>query len=227
MTNEDLALSVQRGNQDDFPALWRQVQRLAKLIANRYIPYLQPSDIDDLHQLAALGVWDACQTFDPLRGRFSIWMTYYIRQRILRELFKPRVQTISLDAPLSEDEDGTLLDVTPDTAAVDPQEAAIRSELAQRVREAVARLPPSERDIVALCDFQGMTFGEAAQASAMTEQRIKQHRVNAFRRLRSDPRMRMLRPDSSLHVGVAQFQITWTSSTELLAMKGVCKNEII
>lgn len=225
MTNEDLALSVQRGNQGDFPALWGQVQRLARRIANRYVPLVQPSDVEDLHQLAALGVWDACRTFDPLHGSFSNWMAYYIKQRIRRELLRPRVQTVSLDAPLSEDGEGTLLDVTPDESAEDPQTAAERTDLAQRVREAVARLPLHERRIVTLCDLNGLSFDEAAAEEAVPAQHIKQRRVNAFRHLRQDPRLRLLRPDSMLHVSVATFRNTWTSSTELLAMKGVHAHE--
>lgn len=42
--------------------------------------------VDDLLQAGAIGLWEAAERFDPDRGRFTTWATFFVREEIGRAL---------------------------------------------------------------------------------------------------------------------------------------------
>lgn len=61
-----------------------------------------------------------------------------------------------------------------------------REERAQAVHAALARLPESQRVVVHLHRFEGMTFPEIAEALGTTEGAVKLRAFRAYERLRKD-----------------------------------------
>lgn len=61
-----------------------------------------------------------------------------------------------------------------------------REEIAQAVQAAIARLPESQRVVVHLHRFEGMTFPEIAQVLGTTEGAVKLRAFRAYERLRKE-----------------------------------------
>lgn len=130
---------------------------------------------DDVIQAGTLGLMRAAQKYDPARGfAFSTYAAYWIRQGIGRHVESDRLVHVPVHAqrgtrPESVTEWGRKLrgDVEAGAAAAmarpesldatgrptrggdDPAEEAERADLIDRVRDAVASLPPLEREAVA------------------------------------------------------------------------------
>lgn len=224
-TNEELALAVKAGDAGAFDQLWAQVEAFAWMKAAKYLPFAERNggaDLDDLHQLAALGVWRAARSFEGGRGvPFLSWAGVHIRMQIRRGLAldgRQRIEntcTASLDAPLPGVEDCTLADTLIDEAATDPLEAATQSNMRQIVREAVASLPPSERDIVAKHDLAGVPLAKIASETGLQVYQVKSRRKHAHQALRRKHSIQELATKGYyIYYSLGRFKRTFTSSVE-------------
>ncbi|MDO5476900.1 MAG: sigma-70 family RNA polymerase sigma factor [Eubacteriales bacterium] len=139
----------------------------------------------------------------------------------------------SLDAPLSAGEDDAvcLSDIIPDTGAdiEEPTtEAIFRQQRRRAVWDAVDSLEAAqEREAVRLYYREGMTYQQAAEVMGVSAQRVRAVIAQAFRKLRTRKKYRVLRefvdlsPLYSMGIrgGIGSFNRTWTSSTENAALK--------
>ena len=104
----------------------------------------------------------------------------------------------SLNAPITEDEDGlTRGDVLPDTATLTPEESAIAGEVARIVRERRKEiLDPRERLIIELRqgfeDGRTWTLEETGRRLGVTRERVRQIEEKAHKKLAADPVLREL-----------------------------------
>ena len=64
------------------------------------------------------------------------------------------------------------------------EDAVDASDRAARVRAALAELPESQRVVVVLHRYEGLTFGEIARALGTTEGAVKLRAFRAYERLR-------------------------------------------
>jgi len=93
--------------------LFRKNTKLAYYTLHRYIP--KYSQDEDMKQVALLGLWKACLTFDERRNcRFSTYAMKCILNQVNQEFRKTRVPTISIETPISDD-GLTLGDILVDT----------------------------------------------------------------------------------------------------------------
>jgi RNA polymerase sigma-70 factor, ECF subfamily len=81
-------------------------------------------------------------------------------------------------------------DAAPHEAQVDPDtplERMLRDEAAERVRRAVAALPPHYRDVVILCELSELSYAEAAQVCGIdigtVRSRLSRARTHLAQRL--------------------------------------------
>ena len=93
------------------------------------------------------------------RARVSTWLFTIVRNRVTDHLrarvSKPLVLTGEVGAAEGPSQENPANDPT-------PEDAAIRSECAQRVRQALAELPEPQREVVTLKAYGGLTLAEAA-----------------------------------------------------------------
>lgn len=105
---------------------------------------------------------------------------------------------VSMDAPFSAGEEGSLLDVLEDDSEVTPDEALIIDSLKREVKRALATLTERESDVVRL--YYGLTSGEALTLEeigsrlGLTRERVRQIKEKAIRRLRHNARCKSLKP---------------------------------
>lgn len=104
---------------------------------------------------------------------------------------------VSVDAPFSQGEDGSLLDVLSDVNESNPEKQLLTDSLAQEVQRALSTLPKREAEVIAfyfgLNNNNAMTLEEIGEKFNLTRERVRQIKEKATRRLRHASRSTTLR----------------------------------
>ena len=144
------------GDDQAFTALYRrhqgQVYRFALLMSGSV------AIAEDVTQEVFLVLIREAQRYDPARGELSAFLYGVARNHVLRRIERDRSFV-----PLIEDSDAS--EAVPLTQLIDrddPLGNFTRNEVIRLVRQAVVALPARYREAVVLCDFQELTYAEAA-----------------------------------------------------------------
>ena len=164
--------------------------RLALWIAGRWARG-RPQLADDLRQEACLALMVAATKFDPNHPRAS-WPGF-VRSRVdyailgFLSRLKKNQERFPEARPIVDLEDGTATQAV-DLLPVDPSplQEPERSYIAARAREAVAALPPRERDVVnrRYLAGDGATLEVVGNALGVSRERVRQLEQRALRALR-------------------------------------------
>jgi len=118
-------------------------------------------------------------------------------EKKVRETMKMSTRTISVDAPLDQDEDLRFLDVFVSEDVPGTDEPLIRESLAREIQRSLATLAEKEREIINL--FYGIgvphnyTLEEIGDMFDLTRERVRQIKEKAIRRLKHSSRSRLLK----------------------------------
>lgn len=125
------------------------------------------SDADDVVQELFLALIRSARGYDPTRGELRSYLYGLARRLILQRL--PAEPPVNDDTPEPMVED-------------DPFERLDLEQRLELVRTAVASLPASYREVVALCDLEEMSYAEAAvtMGCAVGTVRSRLHRARAM-----------------------------------------------
>ena len=154
---ELLRLSI-AGDEQGFTALYRRhqgsVYRFALLMSG------STAIAEEVTQEVFLVLIRAAQRYDPARGSLNAYLYGVARNQVLRVLERERPYV-----PLVEEsETAEVVMLAQLIAQDDPFGDCTRNELINLVRQAVLALPAHYREVVVLCDFQEMSYAEAAVA---------------------------------------------------------------
>lgn len=161
---------------------------LVRNIANRMRPRGAQVEVDDLVSAGTIGLIEAVDRYDAKLGvPFASFAYLRIKGAMIDEM--PRLvasktspdassEPLSLDAPIIQEQNLTLMDVTVDRLAREPQRGAELSELL----EAVRRLPRREREMLGL-SAAGHTVTEIAQLYGCSQSLASQLLMQARFRL--------------------------------------------
>ncbi len=112
-------------------------------------------------------------------------------------VLKITTRTVSMDAPLTQDEDMSLLDVyvSDDNPSTDRE--LMKESLAREIQRSLATLTKKERDVINLYYGIGMNHGltldEIAMKFDLTRERVRQIKEKAIRRLKHTSRSKLLK----------------------------------
>jgi len=118
-------------------------------------------------------------------------------EKKVRETMKMSTRTISVDAPLDQDEDLRFLDVFVSEDVPGTDEPLIRESLAREIQRSLATLAEKEREIINL--FYGIgvphnyTLEEIGDMFDLTRERVRQIKEKAIRRLKHSSRSKLLK----------------------------------
>lgn len=148
-------------------------------------------DHDEAEDVAQEAFIKAYRALDSFRGQaqFSTWLyriaTNLCIDRARAKKRRPQ-QAYSLDEPLDKDEDKGGREV-PDST-FEPSKSVERKELRQTVRATMAEMPEKMRQVLIMCDMQGMPYEQIAQVLncpiGTVKSRLFHARADLARRLR-------------------------------------------
>ena len=154
---------------------WRKVFNLAYKFVGRH------DEAEDLTQDVFLKIFKALHTFDR-RANFQTWLISISRNLCIdhyRSVRKER-ETMARDVDASQ--------LTPASRGRSPLGELEQIDLRQRIREALAELPPTLREAVVLRDLQEFSYQEIADKLHLPEgtvkSRINRGRLELARQLR-------------------------------------------
>ncbi len=104
---------------------------------------------------------------------------------------------VSINAPFSQGEDGSLLDVLEDNSEVTPDSALITNSLQVEVARALSTLTIREAEVISfyfgLNGTNALTLEEIGEKFKLTRERVRQIKEKATRRLRNTSRSKTLK----------------------------------
>lgn len=149
MTTDEIAAAVQAGDADILE-LWRAVERFVWKMARRKIASLDGKrgvDVFDLAQVGFISMLEALNRFDAAKGgSFIGQLSMSLKtgfaeatgSRTARAFNEPLDNSISIETPLTDEENGDVLgDVIPDPAAELAFDEVSEADMAQRLHGAL------------------------------------------------------------------------------------------
>ncbi len=120
----------------------------------------------------------------------------------IEEILEAAKETISLEAPIGEDEDSTIGDFVADDSIPSTKKEAMRMLIREEVEKVLRTLNPREAMVLkmryGLLDGKAKTLEEVGQYFNVTRERIRQIEVKALRKLRHPSRSKYLKALLSL-----------------------------
>lgn len=129
---------------------------------------------EDITQDVFLGLWEKPACFDPDKGALRTWLGTLAHRRA--------VDYVRREEARRRRDEAVLIRVTP---TPDVEEMALALMTAERVREALATLPPEQREAIQLAYFDGKTYREVAVCMGIPEGTAKSRLRLALRRVAS------------------------------------------
>lgn len=115
----------------------------------------------------------------------------------VREAMKHTSRHLSMDAPFSDDDDNSLLDVLPSNDEGPPDSHMVDESVKIDVEHALSMLHPREAEITRLYFGIGrehpLTLEEIGQRFGLTRERVRQIKEKALRKLRQEHRSKSLK----------------------------------
>ncbi len=170
LTDEQLLAQALAGEEEAFTALYRRRQGPIFRFALHMSGSTQIAE--EVTQDVFLFLIQRGQDFDPQRGALAAYLFGVARNFVRRALERNYPETM-LSSPI-EDEAASLM------IESDPTEGLVRHQTSTAVWKAVLSLPEHYREVVVLCDLQGMSYAEAADAvrCAIGTVRSRLHRAH-------------------------------------------------
>jgi RNA polymerase sigma-70 factor (ECF subfamily) len=156
LDDETLINLIVRSHADALSELYDRYSRLAFSLALNLVG--DQATAEEITLDVFLRVWEKAGTYRPDQAKVSTWLTSITRYRAIdvlrRRGSRPEQHSVSW------------ADVSPDTmpSADGLEEAAELSMQRQRVRAAIAKLPPDQKQALALAYFKGYTHRQIAEA---------------------------------------------------------------
>lgn len=136
---------------------------------------------EDLAQEAFVKAFGRLASYDPSR-KFSSWLFKVAHNTAIDHLRRRELATVSLDAPVGDDEDAPARTLA-DPAGETPEAAAERADLSRALTRSVERLRPEYRQVVLLRYQAGLEYNEIVEATGFPLGTVKTYLHRARKEL--------------------------------------------
>ena len=170
-------------------AVWWIRQSILQAIAEQSrivrLPLNQVGSVNKINK--ALNKFE--QEFERRPSVEEISATTDIPEDKVDDALKANTRHVSVDAPLSDDDGGSMLDVMADTNAPTVDNELLMESLREELRKVLSTL--KERERLVIKDFYGIdtpekTLEEIGATYGLTRERVRQIREKAIRKLRNN-----------------------------------------
>ncbi len=198
MTNEQLAVFIQQGGNDELiPILWEKVQRVLFAKAERYYSAYSEAlrrygfDIQDIRQECYSAMLAAIKWYKPDKEyKFTTYLNYALKHTI-RRLYSGKndalnqAATMSLEQPIGDGDELTVADTVADDTAAQTFEQIELCDYFKPLYEALETLTERQQDIIRLRYFEGLNARQSAEKLGICPQRASSLEGEALRKLRN------------------------------------------
>jgi RNA polymerase sigma-70 factor, ECF subfamily len=132
---------------------------------------------EEMVQEVFLKVWRSSGTFDPSRASFSTWL-YRVTRSVALDLYRKRTSRIR-PVPNADSHIAAARD-----SSAGPEEIVDDSWLSWRMSNALEELGATQREVVELAYFQGLSQREISERTGMPLGTVKSRTASAMKRLR-------------------------------------------
>ncbi len=162
LTKASDAELIARASEGDARALEILYDRYARVVYSFALRIVgDPSLAEELLQEAFFRAWQQGGAFRASRGSFITWLLSITHNLAIDELRKRRRRPQRADNNTTEEAE-QLLPEMPDESQ-DVEEEVWLASLRDRIADALASLPPAQREAIELAYFQGLTQREIAE----------------------------------------------------------------
>jgi RNA polymerase sigma factor (sigma-70 family) len=165
------------------PLAWEKiVQRHTRRVYNLCYRFVgRPDQAEDLTQDAFIKIFKNLGNYNPLSGNFITWLISVTRNLLIDHYRQTKIErmTVSMDEPLEEGEDFSLMDALPDDQP-NPQVAFEKKERVAMLQYSLNLLSPELREAVILRDLEDLSYQEIGNLLKIPDGTVKS-RINRGR----------------------------------------------
>ena len=173
-----------------------QWEPLIKKVAYKYRNNIFKIELEDLEQIASIGLFKGFENFDSNRGAsLKTWLYSSAERAILREFTDMKrikrqsdYESISLNIPIGED-DTYLEEIIPDSSINIENDVTDRLLLESYKEEVNSCLFGREREVVYKTLFDDIALSELSRSYDLTPGRVRDIQKQGYRNLRHKSRM--------------------------------------
>lgn len=199
MTNEELAIEIQKGNTEYLPLLFDQVEKFIRKKAAQRLRVLGEDsgiEFDELYDSGYLAVIEAAKYFKPESGyKFLTFLDKPLKNafaevtnaRTQKGLKDPLRNAVSLETPVGEDETLTIGDTIADDTDITAEviRKVSNKELHNALDNALDQLEPLEAEAIRLQYYSNLNLQQSAVAMKIEPDTVHYLRLNGMRKLRT------------------------------------------
>ena len=178
--DEELLASIQKGDTGSLGLLVQRWERPLFRFVYRMLP--RREEAQDICQETFLRILSKAKLFNP-GGKFSTWM-YQIALNLTRDHMRKKGRWSALVVDGGEDREERAPSVA-QGRPVTPDSLLMESDSRARVRRALTRLPPEQREVLVLKEFQGLKFREISELLGCPESTVKSRMYYGLKSLKS------------------------------------------
>lgn len=169
LPDEELVAKAKAGDKQAFVEIFNRYKNLMYTYVSRYTG--DPATAEDLTIETFLGVYNGLARYEE-QGRFLSWV-YGIATNLAKRALRNRLRHphVSIDEQVYEEGEGSLGDLIADERA-GPDGALDQGDVERIVRGAMSELDSKYKDVLMLCDVEGMQYNEAAAALKMNAKTV-------------------------------------------------------
>lgn len=173
LSDLELFRAVRDQNPSALQQLYRSYGDLMYGLAWRILGNHQ--EAEDLIQEIFLSLWRNC-SYNPQRGSFKSFLMLLVRSRAIDRLRSRKTSQKALERSGQQVEGQNVINV--------PFESSVSEEIAQRVRNALTKLPEKQRQALEMAYFEGLSQQEISQQLEVSLGTVKSWFRLGFTKLR-------------------------------------------
>lgn len=177
LDSPDLIELITKRNEKALAELYDRFHRLIFSVAFNVVG--RQEEAEEITLDVFTSVWEKAYTYQSDRAKVNTWLTRMARNRAIDVLRRENVRPMKESIQWAE--------VTPEPASSvnSPEESVQAEDRKRRVRQAIAALPETQQEVLALAYFRGYTHSEIALALDLPLGTVKGRIRSGMQKLRT------------------------------------------
>jgi len=154
LTDSELLYRMAGGDREALAIIFRRHHTTVYRFSRQMLGSIEAAE--DVTQDVFVALTNAAGRFDPAIASLSTYLYGIARNLVLQRYKRTRTRVeINIDAIAGQDE-------APFAISSDPAETIARAQASRELRQTILRLPVHYREVVVLCELNGLSYEDAA-----------------------------------------------------------------